>query len=259
MILLRLFPSFVLVCAIVVTVVVEASSEDDGVPPNMNDMMNNNCPNFRCSKKLTPTQKSRTKFESAGCSAMGGGSMMMMGGGGNDNSANEQPFETCCHQWHACYQICGSSKKSCDDSFKTCSEALCGSNSECKKSANLNSMMLGFGGCTKFDKAQYKSCECVLASKAVEKRTSAIRSFYKKYAPENVDKAGDLAKKADTTGKMAGLLRKLVRKYPESIEKVEDLQQAAYRRMMEDVKEKKVEEKEEADSEEEEDVEEIEL
>jgi hypothetical protein len=188
-----------------------------------------------------------------------GGGMMMMGGGAND--AAKQPFDTCCHQWHACYQICGSSKKSCDESFKTCSEAMCGSKKDCKESANLNSMMMQLGGCQKFDQAQYKSCECVESSKAEEKRTSAIRYFYKKNAPENADKAGDLAKKANSTGKMAGLLRKLVRKYPESIEKVEDPQQAAYRKMMEGMNEKENNdgENEEADSEEEEDVEEMEL
>ena len=38
---------------------------------------------------------------------------MMMGAG----SGNEQ-YAACCDSWHACYQTCGASKKSCDEGFK---------------------------------------------------------------------------------------------------------------------------------------------
>lgn len=59
--------------------------------------------------------------------------------------------------------------------------------------------------------------ECAKKSSVEEKRAAAIRGFYKKWSPENVDKADALAKKADSNGKMAALFRKLVTKYPKSI------------------------------------------
>ena len=59
--------------------------------------------------------------------------------------------------------------------------------------------------------------ECAKKSNVEEKRAAAIRGFYKKWSPENVDKADALAKKADSNGKMAALFRKLVTKYPKSI------------------------------------------
>lgn len=61
------------------------------------------------------------------------------------------------------------------------------------------------------------SSECAKKSNVEEKRAAAIRGFYKKWSPENVDKADALAKKADSNGKMAALFRKLVTKYPKSI------------------------------------------
>ena len=63
----------------------------------------------------------------------------------------------------------------------------------------------------------YICSECTKKSNVEEKRAAAIRGFYKKWSPENVDKADSLAKKADSNGKMAALFRKLVTKYPKSI------------------------------------------
>jgi hypothetical protein len=130
-------------------VVVNAAEEGDGDGGggggdfNFGDLggMGKPCPNFRCSSGYTPVQKSRPKFTSPGCSAMGGGMMMMAAG-----DTPEKPFESCCDEWHACYQICGSSKKNCDDAFKTCSEAKCAPfGEECSKDANLSSMMMQLG------------------------------------------------------------------------------------------------------------------
>ena len=100
------------------------------------------CPTYRCSSGYTPVQKSRPKFTSPGCSAMGGGMMMMATGA----ETAKKPFESCCDEWHACYQICGSSKKNCDETFKTCSEAMCKPYGEdCSQDANLSSMMMNLG------------------------------------------------------------------------------------------------------------------
>lgn len=91
-----------------VTVVVNGQGGD----PNFNfDSLKKTCPRYSCGSGLSPVPKSRsvTKFTSeGGCAAMGSGGMMMMQPG---KDGADKPYEQCCHQWHACYQICGSSKK----------------------------------------------------------------------------------------------------------------------------------------------------
>jgi hypothetical protein len=226
----------------------KVSADDNNDPPpfNMEEMMGGGkaCPPFRCSGGYTPTPKSRMKFESAGCSAMGSTMVMTTG------KEEEKAFAPCCDQWHACYQICGIPKQTCDDEFKLCSDELCGDDEECTKSAGISKMMTKLQGCQKYDQAQYKACECVLKDKATEKREAAIRYFYKKHAPESVGKAGELAKKASTSSKMAGLFRKLLKKYPESIQKIEDPQQERMRKMMEGAQEKHPEKDEAEESDE---------
>ena len=81
--------------------------------------------------------------------------------------------------------------------------------------------------------------ECTKKSNVEEKRAAAIRGFYKKWSPENVDKADSLAKKADSNGKMAALFRKLVTKYPKSIKIEVDDEMKMYQDMMNKAKEEK--------------------
>lgn len=155
--------------------------------------------------------------------------MMMMGAG---TKSGGEKYAVCCDRWHACYQTCGASKKSCDESFKSCSEGMCAGDGECKKSSDMNSMLLNMGGCQMFDQAQHGACECVKKDKREEKRAAALRSFYKKFAPDSVDKVDALAKKVDTTAKLAVLFRKLHTKYPESIKVVIDDEMARMQEMM---------------------------
>lgn len=229
----------VLVVWLVEAVEKESNTNIDDEPPpnfNMNDFaQQQNCPNYRCSSGMTPVPKTRLKFTSTGCSAMGGGMVLM----GNQNEKEDEPYASCCDEWHACYQVCGIAKKICDDSFKSCAAIKCGSDEDCTKQVELSTMMMNLSGCHRFDQAQYQACECVLKNKATEKRQAAIRRFYNKFAPSAETKADELAKKVDkSTAKMAGLFRKLLSKYPDAIQKVEDPQQAMYRKMMEEAKNK---------------------
>jgi len=203
---------------------VRAQGGDGGGKFDYQDMMNQNCPNFMCSSGFTPVPKSRIKFESTGCSSMGGGSMMLNGG----DAIADKPYESCCHQWHACYQICGVSKKACDATFDSCSKVACGADEKCTKDLELNNMMMKFSGCKRFDEAQLRNCECTPNDKAPDKRETAIRKFYKKTAPESADKAASLALKANTPGKLAGLFTKLLLKYPEAITIKEDPMKAMF-------------------------------
>ncbi len=154
-------------------------------------------------------------------------------------ASDEKPYESCCHQWHACYQVCGSTKKTCDTTFETCAKEVCGGDEKCTKDVELNNMMLKLGGCKKFEQAQYQACECASSNQVAQKREAAIRYFYKKFSPENVEKAKELALKADTASKLAGLFRKLLLKYPDAIVKKDDPMKAMFDKMKLDVDEKK--------------------
>lgn len=213
------------------TTTAAAEAKDDGPNFDFKNMMDKDCPNFRCTSGLVPTPKSRPKFESTGCSSMGGGAVIMQAGAGS----NEKPYESCCDQWHACYQTCGASKKQCDSAFETCAKPYCTSGrskeedqEKCTKDLELSNLMMKLTGCKKFEEAQYQACECTATGKASSKRETAIRNFYKKHAPENVDKAKGLAEKADTPSKYAGLFKKLLLKYPEAIVKKEDSMQSMF-------------------------------
>jgi Group XII secretory phospholipase A2 precursor (PLA2G12) len=191
------------------------------------------CPKFKCAGGLTPVPKSRQKYESTGCGGMQGGAQMITVS--NNEKEDEQAFSPCCDQWHACYSVCGMSKQSCDDGYKTCWEKRCGKDEECKKDADMAGIFIKFGGCHTYNSAQYMACECVNQSKAEDKREGAIRGFYKKYAPENMDKVPELASKVkDSASKVAGLLVKLLAKYPEAIKKKTDPTQELYKKAFQD-------------------------
>ena len=143
-------------------------------------------------------------------------------------SASDEPIAPCCDKWHACFQVCGSTKKICDEIFQNCALSACDAvpdkqaQKQCDDSAKLQNMMLQMGknDCTRFNGSQRASaCQCVKESNAKSARKDAIRRFYKQYAPEALDsgKVKALAEKADSTAKTAGLFLKLVSKYPKCI------------------------------------------
>jgi len=110
------------------------------------------------------------------------------------------------------------------------------------------------GGCGKFDKDQYANCQCIeKGEKADKQREQAIRYFYKKFNPASEDKVKDLAKKVDGPSKMAALFKKLVQKYPTSIQKVEDPEKKMYEEMMRKAKTEVKEEDEVVDEDQESD------
>mmetsp|Transcript_24413 Transcript_24413/g.48618 ORF Transcript_24413/g.48618 Transcript_24413/m.48618 type:complete len:261 (+) Transcript_24413:146-928(+) len=183
------------------------------------------CPNYRCTSGLAPVQKSRSEFSSKGCFAMSG-SFSSSAGLGNEL------YAACCDQWYACYQICAVTKKTCDKEFKMCSTSACGDDKQCASNASTASLMSTLNSCDVFNADQEKACECVDKGEAEMKRTGALLEFYKEFSPEGVNKAPALAKKSETTTKMAALFRKLLAKYPKAIKKVEDPRKKIYESMM---------------------------
>ena len=155
---------------------------------------------------------------------------------------DEKAYASCCDQWHACYQVCGVSKKTCDDGFETCAKETCGEKDDtterCHKDIDLSVMLLKIGGCQKFNQDQLQACECKPKAQAPAQREAALRYFYKKQAPENVDKVTNLIAKADTPSKLAALFIKLLAKYPDAITKKEDPMQSMYDKIRKEAEEK---------------------
>jgi hypothetical protein len=62
--------------------------------------------------------------------------------------------------------------------------------------------------------SQRRACECVPADRAAERRALILRDIYRKYDSERVDVGAALAAKADTPKLFAGVLTRLVDKFP---------------------------------------------
>jgi len=172
-----------------------------------------------------------------------------------------QLHESCCDKRTACLQICGNTKMNCDDEFSQCTKDVCSkANDEekCLKSTSILSMMVNFENCQTYDQLQNSHCNCVASEDVPKERQEILRKFYKKFSPDSVDKVEGLAKKADTTKKMANLMGKLVRKYyPETIQKIKDPQQEMMEKMMKGDEAKKRVKVEEEEHQDEEDVQEL--
>ena len=138
---------------------------------------------------------------------------------------------------HACNQICGATKSFCDNNFLKCIDAKCNALDEgekkkdCESAVATHKIMIQLSQCKEFDQGQKKNCKCVPKSEADDERVKIITSFYEKYSPKDVSKAATLAKKATDGNKLAGLLYKLVEKYPASVKRVKTQQD----QMMEDI------------------------
>eukprot|EP00536_Pseudo-nitzschia_multiseries_P009829 jgi/Psemu1/258454/estExt_Genewise1Plus.C_2860017 len=212
------------------------------------------CRPFTCGKGKQPVQKWPLSFKSSGCSSLGMG--IAMSSPGNNNEIHEG----CCDQRAACLQTCGAIKTVCDEEFQKCTEDVCANSDDeeqCKKSASVFSIMINFGNCQTYDTEQYSHCDCVASEDAPGRREDLLQKFYTKFSPDSVDKARDLAKKADTPRKMANLMGKLVKKYyPKTIRKIKDPNQEMMEKLMKERNTKKVEEEVQDEEEEEEDEEE---
>ncbi|CAB9503884.1 Group XII secretory phospholipase A2 precursor (PLA2G12) [Seminavis robusta] len=188
------------------------------------------CKPYKCDEGYEPVPKKKHEYQSAGCNAMGSMSLF-------DDEEEEVPYETCCHHWHACYQICGTLKKDCDRDYKQCVDEKCKATGKeydnCLENANQQTMLLAVGGCRSHEVEQSKHCACTTkyGDRHLKAREESLRHFYRMHAPENKSKVNALLEKADTTQKLGKLLVKLVKKYPKAIEIVEDPQSRMYRQM----------------------------
>lgn len=202
-----------------------------------------NCPAFSCpNKDEVPVSLWPMKLTSSGCSSLSGGNMNMMQF--NKPSESEKIIIPCCDLLNACYQICGTSNVFCSKEAEACLDTKCDDlkdneemHKSCKSDVSVKKIMLSFGGCTSFDAGQKQNCKCVKKSEFDDKREETVHGFYKKFNPENIDKVEGLVKKASDQKKFAGLLYKLVKKYPRAIKKVKDPQQKIMEEMMRNIPE----------------------
>eukprot|EP00537_Pseudo-nitzschia_pungens_P004607 CAMPEP_0172372596 /NCGR_PEP_ID=MMETSP1060-20121228/48391_1 /TAXON_ID=37318 /ORGANISM="Pseudo-nitzschia pungens, Strain cf. cingulata" /LENGTH=182 /DNA_ID=CAMNT_0013098667 /DNA_START=321 /DNA_END=869 /DNA_ORIENTATION=+ len=173
-------------------------------------------------------------------------------------------YESCCDQRTACIQTCGAIKTVCDEEFQKCTKQVCSAadnEEQCNNNASIFSIVINLETCQTYEAEQYSRCDCVASQDAPGRREDLLKKFYQKFSPESVEKARDLAKKADTTRKMATLVGKLVKKYyPKTIKKIEDPNQKVMEMMKKKMDTEEVqdngEDEDEGDSEEE-DIEEL--
>jgi hypothetical protein len=206
-------------------------------------LQNQRCKPFQCQKGYEPVPKKSHAYKSTGCNAMGGGAMALMG----DDDGDEKPvYESCCHFFHACHQICGSAFRDCEKDLQQCVQTACRQKhttddndyNQCLDSAQQHVMMLQLAGCKQHLVQQNRYCACTTkyGSQHVTGREESLRNFYKLHVPKDAateKKVKELIqkKKADTAPKLAKLLVALVQKYPNSIEIQEDPQTKIYRQM----------------------------
>lgn len=185
------------------------------------------CKPHICGKGKSAVQKRPLKLESSGCQGLGGGMQMFNAGGSSDSGA----LGSCCDARHACTQLCGSSRTTCDTAFERCANATGDS------SASLHVMSVKLGGCQTFEAAQAKACRCVDKDQAAAKREQIISDFYLKHNKEKADDVSKIVAKADNGKKFVALMTQLVGKYPKAVKKVKDPQQAWFDDMMSKAKE----------------------
>ena len=164
----------------------------------------------------------------------------MSAGGSGDG---EGELGLCCDIRQACHQTCGSLKTACDAEFTKCLESTCeampdeDAQKACDSSAGIYKLMVNLEqSCNKFDSEQYAHCDCVKEADVGDRREQLLTKFYKKVNPESIQKVGSLMAKIDSSRKMASLLVKLYKKYPQVIKKVKDPQQEELERMMKQAK-----------------------
>jgi len=228
---------------------------------NLDDLMGGGkaCPAFRCAKGKEPVPVWPTRFKSTGCSGIGGGMVMSM-----TNEDDGPLLERCCDLRHACFQVCGTSKKACENQFKKCTEAACekepltpakvagGEPGNCSSTASLKVMMASLGGCKDFSAGQTSGCSCKKAESVAKERKSWLGKFFKKFSGKagNLDKL--MGKFGENKKNFAQLVMRLADKYRgKVVKKVEDPQKLQMERMMKnfakDDEEKKKKEEAKAD------------
>eukprot|EP00549_Striatella_unipunctata_P005324 CAMPEP_0118719590 /NCGR_PEP_ID=MMETSP0800-20121206/29579_1 /TAXON_ID=210618 ORGANISM="Striatella unipunctata, Strain CCMP2910" /NCGR_SAMPLE_ID=MMETSP0800 /ASSEMBLY_ACC=CAM_ASM_000638 /LENGTH=268 /DNA_ID=CAMNT_0006627015 /DNA_START=1 /DNA_END=807 /DNA_ORIENTATION=+ len=181
------------------------------------------CPGNKQSVPKVPKDKTKPWFKSTGCNDMGGGGLSFMSM--DDGPSGQEPHAVCCNEWHACYQICGTTKAMCDEIFGKCAENVCSNGppaleEQCKKTTSLSTLMVQMNtDCRPHEEAQMNACQCVSAKGASKKREEYLRTFYEQYSPETAEEKvpGLVEKVSSSTPKLSSLMRKLVSKFPKSI------------------------------------------
>mmetsp|Transcript_14970 Transcript_14970/g.50207 ORF Transcript_14970/g.50207 Transcript_14970/m.50207 type:complete len:202 (-) Transcript_14970:746-1351(-) len=138
-------------------------------------------------------------------------------------------LDKCCIAHGACVNTCGMLLKQCHLNYQGCMNATCAAKEsptktdggkafqkcESEKATQEMLMELGEGTTCKEHKfSQRRACECVAADRAAERRALILRDVYRKYDSERVDVGAALALKANTPKLFAGVLTRLLEKFP---------------------------------------------
>jgi len=182
------------------------------------------CQPFLCPKQWFPVPKSDVQIKSAGCRNLSGAHFMVF------KRDQDDMMSPCCDQLSTCYQTCGTVQSICKDKFLKCMENVCDDvevekKKDCQENLTEKKMHSQFNQCNSFEKGQKLNCRCVEKDKVYKSRKEVLQNFYKKHNPDvEIDKIDALLEKADTPGKFASLMQKVIAKYPQSIERMKDKQ-----------------------------------
>jgi len=115
--------------------------------------------------------------------------------------------DKCCVERDICKQTCGMTSQACHDLFQKCSQKVCKEDQNCKLQAMMADMMSPDpdeepGSTTKYDpkesecksynKGQAEACTCVQEDEFRSATEDKLKSFYKKYNPEKLDKSDNI-------------------------------------------------------------------
>jgi hypothetical protein len=130
-------------------------------------------------------------------------------------------FEECCTYTHdVCYSTCGMAKQECEELFSTCLAKTCNNYTDakgCHDLAGVYTQVTGLMGGSYWKQGQSEACECLASENAPKHRQGRLEEFYKKWAPDQMDKVENLMQKYSAPGAFPRLLLMLHQKYRDAV------------------------------------------
>lgn len=180
------------------------------------------CPAFKCGKDEKPVGKPDYKMWSYGCQDTGMNFMSMAGFDPNNplgGMQKQKSVNKCCIEHDICKQTCGMSSQACHDNFQKCSKKICKGDQNCEMQALLAEIMNepyddkepldekydpDKAKCKGYNRGQSSACTCVKKDEWQSATDTNLKSFYKKFNPEKLNKKGEIKDLDDVWKKWKG-------------------------------------------------------
>eukprot|EP00928_Gymnodinium_smaydae_P048395 TRINITY_DN3234_c1_g1_i1.p1 TRINITY_DN3234_c1_g1~~TRINITY_DN3234_c1_g1_i1.p1 ORF type:complete len:357 (+),score=114.52 TRINITY_DN3234_c1_g1_i1:88-1158(+) len=183
------------------------------------------CPAYECGKDEVAVGKEDHQIWSYGCKDAGMNIFNTMSMNPNDPLAglnkNQKNFDKCCIEKDICRQTCGMTSKACHDKFQSCTQKICRGEQNCQLQAMMAEIMSEPAEdrkegpppekydatetkCRGYNIGQKESCTCVPKSDFKVATESKLKSFYRKFNAEKLNKAGEIKDVDDVWKKWKG-------------------------------------------------------